>query len=369
MSIRLSVRARRQRQQQIGLLVLAIALSLGGLAWQQRWLPPELTGALEQKIKMVRPVVAQIPLLLGRPERLGPTQAEPVPAAAGFPQISTVALVNAQVIENPESDAFTAKLLQDNGEPEPIPWPNTAGRTRVEIYMVQPGDSLWGIANKFELDLDTLRWSNPELERNPDVLAVGTKLNILPVAGVYHIVAAGDTPASIASLYGVTEADITTYPPNALYPPYDLVVGQGVIVPFGRKDIILPRPAPSTDFLLAWPLVGVVTGSFSAGHPAFDIGAPYGSTVYAAAGGQVTYANWAQEGFGYTLIIDHGAGMESWYSHLKGTLLQAGGYVNQGTPIGEVGSTGHSTGPHVHFEVRVNGVRVNPADYLSATPQ
>ena len=100
---------------------------------------------------------------------------------------------------------------------------------------------------------------------------------------------------------------------------------------------------------------------------AVDIGGPYGTTVYAAAAGEVVYARWAETGYGYTLIIDHGDGLETWYSHLKGTLLQSG-FVERGAPIGEVGSTGNSSGPHVHFEVRLNGQQVNPLEYLPDSP-
>jgi murein DD-endopeptidase MepM/ murein hydrolase activator NlpD len=74
------------------------------------------------------------------------------------------------------------------------------------------------------------------------------------------------------------------------------------------------------------------------------------------------------EGYGYSVIIDHGEGKETWYNHLKGTLLQAGGFVPRGTAIGEVGSTGHSTGPHVHLEWHVNGERLDPVGFLPGSP-
>ena len=366
MSIKLSVRAFRRRM----LLVTAILFSAGSLAWQQQWVPPQVMDRLERDVQTYGSAALAKVSTIGAQSGAYPnfeTASEPM--RVNQAEISTVALVNSQVIENPQSEAFTAGLLQDTGGPDPIPWPNVAGRTKVVTYIVQSGDSLWGIANQFQLDIDTLRWSNPELERNPDVLAVGTELVILPVEGVYHYVEAGDSLASIASLYGVSETDVAAYPPNAFYPPLDLEVGRGVIVPFGRKDVILPKPTLATDSVFAWPLVGVVTGGFNAEHAALDIGAPYGSTVYAAGEGQVIYAAWAQDGFGYTLIIDHGDGLETWYTHLKGTLFQAGSFVSQGTPIGEVGSTGHSSGPHVHFEVRLNGERLDPSDYLTLSPR
>ena len=78
----------------------------------------------------------------------------------------------------------------------------------------------------------------------------------------------------------------------------------------------------------------------------------------------VRYANWGEDGLGYTVIIDHEDGLETLYVHLKRALVQAGTFVARGDAVGEVGSTGHSTGPHIHFEVRLNGQSVNPLDYL-----
>lgn len=363
MGVDLSVRSRRKRSWRAVWLSIAILFLGGWLAWQRGWLPQEISGLVEQRMQELGPAMAaQLPQ--SQIDTLPPLQTD-----TGSVPIEQVALVRTQVIENPQSEAYTANLHQDTGEVEAIPWPNVGGRTEAERYIVEAGDTLWSIANRFELDIDTIRWSNPELERNPDVLAVGTELVILPVQGVFHYVEEGDTFASIGSLYGVTGADIANYPPNGLFALDKLKTGQGVIVPFGRKDVVLPNPSDSAEFALAWPLVGNVTGGFAADHLAVDIGAPYGSTVYAADDGEVIHAAWAQDGFGYTIIVDHGGGVQTWYSHLKGTLFQAGSYVFRGTPMGEVGSTGHSTGPHVHFEVRVNGERVNPLDYLSPTPQ
>ena len=356
MSLNLRIRRQRPYRRRRVFLLAMIALLLSGMvAWQQGWWTQQ---ALAQLDGLNQPgwqsyVVHSISQL--------PVQSAP-------PQMASVVMVTSNVINSPRSRAYTADLYAFTGK-DIIPWPNVAGRTKMLTYEVQPGDSLWGIAEQFQLDLDTLRWSNPELERNPDVLSVGTKLRILPVQGIYHLVAEGDTLASIAARYGVAEADIIDYPPNALCPPYELNDIEGLIIPFGYKDIQLPQPGLSGEFGLAWPLVSAVTGDFSPDHPAMDIGAPYGSTVYAADAGVITYATWAQDGFGYTVVIDHGDGRETWYNHLKGTLLPAGNVVSRGTPIGEVGSTGHSTGPHLHFELHLNGERVDPQGYLSLSPQ
>jgi murein DD-endopeptidase MepM/ murein hydrolase activator NlpD len=110
--------------------------------------------------------------------------------------------------------------------------------------------------------------------------------------------------------------------------------------------------------------VGVITQGFSDGHLAIDIGAPYGSSVFAGREGQVIRSGWARTGYGHTVIIDHGQGLQSLYSHMKGEWVQVGDWVERGQLIGEVGSTGNSSGPHMHFEVRVEGERVDPLDYL-----
>ncbi len=363
MSLNLKVRPsrgeRRSRQYRRMLALAGAALFLACLVALQReqW-PRQALANLSQD------VLASVPITVVR----APSQSDPSPPQAEQTGADSVAMVNSAVVENPHSDAYTADLYAFTGK-DPVPWPNVAGRARIEIYVVQSGDSLWEIAERFQLDIDTLRWSNPELERNPDILSVGTELRILPVPGVYHTAIAGDTIESVAAQYGVAEAAITNFPPNALFPPYELEQGQGLIVPYGRKDVVTPKPSLAPDAAIAWPLVGVITNGFKPEHPALDIGAPYGATVYAADDGTITYADWAKTGYGYTIIIDHGDGRETWYNHLKGTLLSSG-FVARGAPIGQAGSTGRSTGPHLHFELRLNGERVNPIEYLpSATPQ
>lgn len=236
---------------------------------------------------------------------------------------------------------------------------------RILTYIVQPGDTVFGIARRFGLDIDTIRWSNPELERNPDYLRPGMALTILPVRGVYHHVTAGDTLESIARRYGVTVEDIIHYPLNHLdSADSPLKAGAWLIVPHGTKRLARPKPSPVAGYLFAWPIVGSVTQGYSASHRAVDIGAPYGSPVYAAHAGVVVHAGWSETGYGYTLIIDHGDGYRTLYSHLKGTWVSKGQKVAGGQLIGEVGSTGNSSGPHVHFEIRFNNVRLNPLDYL-----
>jgi murein DD-endopeptidase MepM/ murein hydrolase activator NlpD len=354
-----------------GFVVLLVLLLV---AWQLGWFPDEVLSSLQTNVEQVTPAsvsaeadqVESGEIIPVDPQVVAHTPVMDLPT----PKLESAAQADAaplQATATPQSEAYTADLYAETAKDVEIPWANAGGRTKVETYIVEEGDTLWSIAAQFELDIDTLRWSNPALERNPDVLSLGSELNILPVQGVYHVVNAGDTVVDIAARYGVAEADVTDYPPNELYPPFELEAGQGIIVPFGRKELNVPQPSLAEDSPLAWPVSGPITQGYHADHLAVDIGGPYGTTVYAADGGEVIYADWAKTGYGYTLIIDHGEGMETWYSHLKGTLLQSG-VVERGTPIGEMGSTGNSSGPHVHFEVRVNGERVDPLGYLADRP-
>ena len=248
-------------------------------------------------------------------------------------------------------------------QPSPTPTPQ-----RVVTYTVREGDSLWSIAARFGLDVDTLRWSNEDLARNPDLLSVAQELTILPVKGTYHTVQTGETVETIALAYVVTPTVIIDYPLNDLRSPYQVKEGQKLVIPGGRRELHWPQPDLSPGSPFAWPVVGQITQGYSEKHPALDLGAPYGSSVYAAQAGTVTHSGWARTGYGYTVILDHGEGMQSLYSHMKGTWVTVGQKVERGQLIGEVGSTGHSTGPHVHFDLRVEGKRVDPSGYLSAVP-
>jgi murein DD-endopeptidase MepM/ murein hydrolase activator NlpD len=234
---------------------------------------------------------------------------------------------------------------------------------------VRSGDSLWGIAAKFDLDVDTLRWSNPALVANPDMLRPGQVLTILPVPGAYVTVAAGDTLAALAERWGVRAEDISAYPLNALTPGVEPTPGAPLVIPYGRREIKLAPPGLAAGYAYAWPIRGVITQGYWSGHRAVDFGAPYGAKVYASRAGRCITATWSPEGsYGYLVVLDHGDGVRTYYSHLKGAWVQPGDWVACGDLIGEVGSTGNSTGPHVHFEIRIGGVPQNPLSLLPLQP-
>jgi murein DD-endopeptidase MepM/ murein hydrolase activator NlpD len=124
--------------------------------------------------------------------------------------------------------------------------------------------------------------------------------------------------------------------------------------------------APSAAGLI-WPVSGSVTSGYGMRwgrmHEGIDIAAPSGTSIWAAAAGTVIYAGWLG-GYGNLVVVDHGNGLATAYAHASAILVSVGQSVAQGETIALIGSTGHSTGPHLHFEVRVNGVAVDPLLYL-----
>jgi murein DD-endopeptidase MepM/ murein hydrolase activator NlpD len=257
------------------------------------------------------------------------------------------------------------------------PWPadeesdeihTGSARTQIFTYVAQAGDTLWSIASQFGLDVDTLRWSNPQVARNPDLLSIGQELVILPVPGAYITVQPGDTLERLAARWGVAPEDIGNYPLNHLSPGEEPAPGARLIIPYGRLEVKLAPPGPAEGYTYAWPIRGTITQAYSARHRGIDLAAPYGAKVYASRAGRCISAAWSKVGYGYLVILDHGDGSRTYYSHLKGAWVSPGQWVDRGGLIGEVGSTGNSTGPHVHFEIRIGGVPQNPLNYLPPEP-
>jgi murein DD-endopeptidase MepM/ murein hydrolase activator NlpD len=248
-------------------------------------------------------------------------------------------------------------------------------RPRLEIvtYTVQPGDTAESIAAQFDLQPTTLMWSNPEMEKMPDLLKVGQVLTILPVDGIYHTVTMSDTLHSLAEDYKVDIKRIVECPFNPFVDGASLSEGQHVIIPGGTKPYEpqkvteyqgpVPTDAEATG-AFSWPSWGALTQGYWYGHRAVDIGASVGSAIRAADGGYIAFAGWTDVGYGYLLVVDHQNGYQTYYAHLSNIFAQEGQTVERGEVIGAMGSTGNSTGPHLHFEVRFNGYPTNPLIYL-----
>ncbi len=257
-----------------------------------------------------------------------------------------------------------------------VPFTLISDRPRLAIitHTVEAGDTLYGIAEKYNISVETLMWAN-NLEQNPDLLRLGQELVVLPVDGVYHTVQSGDTIESIAKKYTAKPEEILKFPLNNLNPKNPtLVVGQKIVVPGGSKPYIarqvqiyagpVPQGASRGSGRLIWPASGAITQGYYWYHRAIDIGSYIGNPVRAADSGYVVAAGWSDVGYGYYVVLDHGNGIQTLYAHLSRFFVNAGDSVGQGTVIGQVGSTGNSTGPHLHFEVRRGGVQQNPFNYL-----
>lgn len=257
-----------------------------------------------------------------------------------------------------------------------VPHTTIPRRYRIDpiTYTVQAGDNVSVIAEKFGVSVETILWANGNLEDNPDYLQVGDELIILPVSGVYHTVAKDDTLESIAQKYKVRVEDITSYEGNYLQEPYTITVGQKLIVPGGRKPYqvrhvvawsgSIPQGAKRGTGVFGWPVSGYITQRYNEVHPAVDIGVPEGTPVKAADSGYVAVVGRSDTGYGRYVLIDHGNGFQTVYAHLSVIYVEVGQSVGKGQTIGLSGNTGKSTGPHLHFEIKLNGVRRNPFIYL-----
>jgi len=248
-------------------------------------------------------------------------------------------------------------------------------RTDILTYEVQAGDTVFGIAEKFGIKPETIMWSNPVLEQNPDLLRIGDKLVILPVDGVYHKIKKGDTIAKIAKKYKVKPEAIVDFEWNKLDgPDATLTPGEHLIIPGGEKPYVartvsvyrgpIPKGAKRGTGNFVWPVSGYITQGFWNNHRAIDIGSWLGNPVVASDSGYVVYAGWDRTGYGNLVIIDHGNGYRTYYAHLSAIYVRIGDSVGQGQQIGAVGSTGRSTGPHLHFEIRYRNVQRNPLGFL-----
>ena len=233
---------------------------------------------------------------------------------------------------------------------------------RISVYVVRRGDTLSDIATMFNVSVNTIVWAN-DLKSTRDVHP-GDTLIILPVSGVERKVVKGDTLNSLAKKYGADADEIAQY--NGLDPAEPLAVGSTIIIPGGEIAPVVPRPQPSPTILgggggtftagyYSNPLPGGVVTQGIHGWNGIDIGAARGTPVYAAADGIVIISRgggaW-NGGYGNYVVVTHGNGSQTLYSHLKSVAVSPGQSVLSGQTIGYVGSTGKVTGTHLHFEVR-----------------
>lgn len=240
---------------------------------------------------------------------------------------------------------------------------------RLVNYTVKPGDTLSSIAEEFNSSVDSIAYINGLL--SPDRISVGKQLSVIANAsGIVVEVSRGDTLSDLSARYNVPVDVIVRV--NHLSAPDNISAGQSLILP-GARPGGRSIQSVARSSALRWPVTGPVTSGFgwrvhpitgdSEFHQGIDIAASEGTSVVAAASGTISSRGW-YGGYGRLIIIDHGNGIETRYGHLSGYAVDQGGEVSAGQVVGYIGSSGISTGPHLHFEVRVNGEAVDPKYYL-----
>jgi murein DD-endopeptidase MepM/ murein hydrolase activator NlpD len=274
-------------------------------------------------------------------------------------------------------------------------------RLEVQQYTVIPGDSIYGIAQRFNLQPETIFWGNYQvLADDVHRLSPGQVLNILPVDGVFYEWRAGNSLNQVAEFYGATPESVLTLPANHLISAnigdFDNTIidpGTWLVIPGGRRGFVTwsapritredptvarvlgagfctgPMDGPIGSGTYTWPIEEhrIVGFDYSppTNHYAIDIGTDSDPSILAVDAGVVVFAGWNDWGYGNVIVIDHGNGWQSLYAHLSSMDLGCGAYVYQGDVIGQMGQTGNASGMQLHFELRSDTVgRPNPLEYL-----
>lgn len=298
----------------------------------------------------------------------------------------TITAVNSD--SAPVYDFSTGDLpvFNDTGlapQPNPHTFQGKLPHHEFETYVVERGDTPGAIAQQFGIKVETLLGGNARLSQEATLLQPGDELIILPLDGVLHEVQPGDTLESLSDLYSIPVEDIIAYQDNNLEFPYRLYPETNIIVPGAVREVIIWQPPTVASSGGSSGLGGgikpliVGTGTFQYpvnnrnfsqfywyGHPALDIALGEGNLVYASDTGTVTYAGWNTWGYGNLIVVNHGNGYDTLYAHLSGINVVPGQIVYKGNVIGYSGNTGNSSGPHIHFEIRINGNPDDPCWYL-----
>jgi murein DD-endopeptidase MepM/ murein hydrolase activator NlpD len=275
--------------------------------------------------------------------------------------LQTITLLQAPVNINPNQNiiADIAPINNDEMLVADLAGVSTADEnnynTQISTYVVREGDTISSVSRMFNVSVNTILWTNNLNSRS--ILKVGQTLTILPVTGISYIVKKGDTIRSIASKYNADITDILNYNDITISTP--LSVGNSIIIPDVELSAteIAQSTVISTNRVISGfirPIVGGRKTQGIHGHNAVDLAAPIGTPIIASASGIVIISRtggW-NGGYGNYVVISHSNGTQTLYGHTFKNLVSAGERVVQGQTIALLGSTGNSTGPHVHFEIR-----------------
>ncbi|MEI7620536.1 MAG: M23 family metallopeptidase [Candidatus Falkowbacteria bacterium] len=260
---------------------------------------------------------------------------------------------------------------------------NSTERNSTVEYTVKAGDTVSTIAREFGISVNTVLWANDLTAYS--FIRQGDKLKILPISGIIHKVVSGESIQKIADKYDVSKDKVILA--NGLASDSRLTIGQMIIIPDGKKiasatvtkpkstssyrlpsivkDLVKPSAAKPAGNKMQWPTVGYrITQYYSWRHTGLDIGNKVGTPLYAADSGVVEKSGWNSGGYGYMVLINHGGGIKTRYAHASKLYVKVGDRVSKGEAVAAMGSTGRSTGPHIHFEVIINGRLLNPLNYI-----
>jgi len=345
-----------------GVLTLALVIAV---VWMLR--PVFRNGALAPQASAPTPQVTALPVI----------QLDSIPqVSAELAGISRMALLHTNIPDRPRADIIK--------------------------YTIVKGDTVIGIAAKYGLKPKSIMFGNYyTLRDDPHNLSIGKELNILPVDGYYYEWQAGDGLNGVAKGLNVKPEDIINYPLNHLdmatigdFSNPNIKPGTWLIVPGGTRPytswsapVGVTRTNPTSARVMGSGSCGTITdgavglGTFiwpnnnhtlsgfdyspETNHRGIDLAGNTGEAIYAVDAGVIVYAGWNEWGYGNMIMIDHGNGWQSLYAHLSGINVVCGQSVDQGTVIGALGSTGNSSGSHLHFELmHTLYSKVNPWSYL-----
>jgi len=329
----------------------------------------------------------------------GAAQSGVTGTAAGYLHPSVVLSTTPSILvrhqaEARATDAPSSTAAAASADPDPTTTPGAA-KAAFTTYTIQPGDTVSSIAESFGIDSNYIMWNNPLVREDPDYLLIGANVLIPSVNGLVYTVTLGDTLSDIAAYYQTDIQSITAFSPNGLSSADDVIEGMVLVLPGAvppppappppspePEPVVVPDPEPayepppsydpppaaapaytSTGFI--WPFYGAISTYFSSYHRGIDIDGfgNYGATISAAADGVVVLAAYQDWGYGYHVIIQHSDGSRTLYAHMSDIWVSQGEYVGQGQGVGALGSTGYSTGAHLHFEIHIGGP-VDPLAYL-----
>ncbi len=305
------------------------------------------------------------------------------------------AILNAPLTSySDQADARDIAILRDTFDP--FTFVPDRPRSEVVQYAIEQGDTIFGIAERFGLQPDSIAWSNDRGIIGG--LRPGREINIPPTDGAYFQVMVDMTIAELATRYRVEPYVIIDSEINDLFGSAETTVlrpGQWVFIPGGTAEQIAwtapvtrtgsenggagaqisfgagepgscglqDNPGGGTGWVR--PLSGYTwTRGFTSYHTGVDLAASPGTPVMAANSGTVIFAGGSRYGYGIAIVLAHGA-YTTVYGHLSSLNVNCGQYVNGGQVIGGVGSTGDSTGPHLHFEIRLYDIPTDPTGTMA----